>query len=727
MILIFPNFKLFLGSKELWIIILGLAFSLFFSFWYYRRTYPPLNKGKKIFLLTLRAIAFFCLFLVLAEPVLSLIKKYEEKPVFAVLADFSQSMNFKFEGKSRGELEKDILNSDFLDKLPSNTEVANFGFSDTLFTLKKGELPDFSGNATAIGEALKSVKQNLKEKNLNGIILLSDGVNNLGEDPVFLAQNLEIPVYTVGLGEYVPFKDLALEKVDYNQIVYVGSSVPIKIILENRGYQNIKIPIFLREKGKVLDQKDIAFTTPGQKLEVTLNLVPDSVGLHQYEIFLPIQKVEYPKDNNRRVFTLKVLKSKIKVLLLAGKLNWEYSFLKKGLAQDSNIQVFPLIYGKGKKAIEGKFPANPKELNQYDLLILLDPPAFLFSQNKNLLSDYLYKNGGGVLFFWQEALYSERNWEDVFQFIFGQAPVPRVSLLQEEFNLQLTSPGELHPITRLKEEPEENKKSFSELPPLIGLIAFNSLPRDFTTLAVYKRGNSLFPAVSIRKAGLGKLMSVNAFPFWRWDFLMWGMGKDNQPYLKFLNNAVRWLLVREDLDKVNINPDKLVYKSGEKVVFQGEVYDESYQKITNAEVKLEIHSKEKTADTVNLILNLDENGNYFGEISGLTPGKYTYRGEAKVSGKGIGEKRGEFTVEEFSLEQEKIETDFDLLKRMAEVSGGKFYLASESNQISRNLKIKKLPKENVKEIQLWNNPWLLAVFVLCLSMEWWVRKKSQLL
>lgn len=57
--------------------------------------------------------------------------------------------------------------------------------------------------ATAIGDALKLAAQQLPAKGHRVIILITDGVNNSGTDPMEMAQWLgahRIPVYTVGIG-----------------------------------------------------------------------------------------------------------------------------------------------------------------------------------------------------------------------------------------------------------------------------------------------------------------------------------------------------------------------------------------------------------------------------------------------------------------------------------------------------------------------------------------------
>ncbi len=64
------------------------------------------------------------------------------------------------------------------------------------------ELPLPNG-ATAIGDALKLAAQQLPPAGHRVVILITDGVNNAGIDPVEMAQWLgahHVPVYTVGIG-----------------------------------------------------------------------------------------------------------------------------------------------------------------------------------------------------------------------------------------------------------------------------------------------------------------------------------------------------------------------------------------------------------------------------------------------------------------------------------------------------------------------------------------------
>ncbi|HXM08070.1 MAG TPA: VWA domain-containing protein [Candidatus Acidoferrum sp.] len=102
----------------------------------------------------------------------------------------------------------------FINATPSGTKIGIIAFSAdaslvqplssdraaVVASLDNVPQPD---GATAIGDALKLAAQNLPNAGHRVIVLITDGVNNAGSDPLEIAQFLGqhgVPVYTVGIG-----------------------------------------------------------------------------------------------------------------------------------------------------------------------------------------------------------------------------------------------------------------------------------------------------------------------------------------------------------------------------------------------------------------------------------------------------------------------------------------------------------------------------------------------
>jgi Ca-activated chloride channel family protein len=118
----------------------------------------------------------------------------------------------------------------FVDAAPPGLQIALVSFATNATVVQPptddleqtreaiGRIPEANG-ATAIGDALLAANQLLSNRGRRIVVLLTDGVNNRGSDPLEAAKVLAargIPVYTVGIGtngsgELIPGTDEAAE------------------------------------------------------------------------------------------------------------------------------------------------------------------------------------------------------------------------------------------------------------------------------------------------------------------------------------------------------------------------------------------------------------------------------------------------------------------------------------------------------------------------------------
>jgi Ca-activated chloride channel homolog len=150
--------------------------------------------------------------LAISGPHLSLPVPARDGQVF-ICIDTSGSMASTDVMPSRAEAAKTAARA-FIDESPAGTKVGIIAFSGAAAVVQPlsadhrqvssalDDLPLPNG-ATAIGDALQLAAQNLSDRGHRVVILITDGVNNAGTDPLEIAQWLgahHIPVYTVGIG-----------------------------------------------------------------------------------------------------------------------------------------------------------------------------------------------------------------------------------------------------------------------------------------------------------------------------------------------------------------------------------------------------------------------------------------------------------------------------------------------------------------------------------------------
>ena len=132
------------------------------------------------------------------------------------------------------------LDSPVFKTVSSQSDIL-FGTFDTRLRFPHSVSRDslsFAGDGTDIGGALKQLKTLMAERNLQGVLLLTDGTVTTGSSPLYEAEELGMPVFAVGIGDSTEPHDLLVRKVVANSITYVGNKVPVNATIKSSGASN---------------------------------------------------------------------------------------------------------------------------------------------------------------------------------------------------------------------------------------------------------------------------------------------------------------------------------------------------------------------------------------------------------------------------------------------------------------------------------------------------------
>ncbi|MFQ5869841.1 MAG: hypothetical protein ACE5JC_08050 [Candidatus Zixiibacteriota bacterium] len=728
-------------SDRFLLLFLVFFFLLAWSYFLYRRSEAPLQRSTKAVLVALRCLAILAVIFALWQPLLSFSDKVTRPAEIAVLVDTSTSMNFSDEvglpsggeglATTRLEVARGVLTEFETAQLPEEAKLSYWTFSDSLNRLRV-ELDSLNaqGVRTSMGEALVRLKEQRSDENLSAIVILSDGGNNSGIDPLVVASRLGVPVYAVGIGDPQPPLDVAFGEVDFPEVAYSQIPTKVEFTVKLTSPRKGRAPVFLKSGGKLYGRTDLILSQPGEQ-SGEIEFIPQETGTMFFQVSIPPQEGEKVTKNNYRSFSVEVLKSKLKVLLVSSRPGWEFAFLKRALEEDPKLEIKPVVYGLDGGFLSGSFPATLEALSEYDILICVDPGYRQLSGREEVLKRYLQR-GHSILFLLGEDLSSAKA-SSVMSELLPLDFAPRGGVVKGPFSLCLTTDGSLHPITRLSEDEKTNRDLWREVPPFEFIVPGSLKPREpravvLLTCPLAVKPPRELPAVMVGERYGGKTMVVTVFPLWRWDFLPRGFEGGRESYRQFFTNAVRWLATPLDMERMNIYSENRVYSYGEEISILGKFYDESFQPLEAVESRIEIF-KENGADKVErLRLNLveQEPGRYKTTVPSLSPGRYAFSAEAFWRGKKLGQFGGKFEVEAYSLEEQNLAADFELLKRLGELSGGGFFAPGEvdSQFLLLDFEVQTVVKKS--EVQLWNQPWLLGLAVICLALEWIIRKRNQL-
>src|SRR5690606_10215503 len=87
--------------------------------------------------------------------------------------------------------------------------------------LRFGEKTDsvqftFTDRETNFEDLFEYIKTRYYQRPIGALLLISDGIYNRGEQPLYMAQQAHFPIYTLALGDTLPQRDFAIRQLEYN-------------------------------------------------------------------------------------------------------------------------------------------------------------------------------------------------------------------------------------------------------------------------------------------------------------------------------------------------------------------------------------------------------------------------------------------------------------------------------------------------------------------------------
>ncbi|MBN2227352.1 MAG: hypothetical protein JW763_08300 [candidate division Zixibacteria bacterium] len=690
----------------------------------YRRTNPPLSVKVRLLLTALRLVAIAAVFLALLEPVVSYQREYERPPRLTLLIDHSGSMDVEENGMSRFKRVDSLLQSSEMSAL-----LRNFDVTTRYFAAGVNPGPDVADpHQTALGEALRQTARDELAEPAEYWLVLSDGVSNSGVAPQDVAVTLKTPVYTVGFGSQGMERDLAVTGVDYNQVAFAGKPTEITVHLEWSGMDNDHAPIQVQAGEKTLATSSLRLPPGGLQKDTTIQFIPERPGRQTFRVTVPPLADEVSTDNNGRSFSMVVLKSRLNVLLVADRLDWEFAFLNRFLERAENVDVTPVVFKNDGTYIMGRFPSRQEELNQYDLVMLYDVTIPSLRARSDLFESFLAERGGGLCVMLGDNYLKApfERWLDRF--------LPFVSRGHRAEPIRFTFSGLpaenflFHPAVRIADTRQEIRERWKEMPHFEMLIPADSVTpnSDVLVTADLRRDLQHLPVLGYRRYGAGKVLASTVAPFWHWAFYGYGFGEEVDEYPRLFDGIVNWLSLKEDYDPIRVVPDKTVYTRGEQVGFTAFVYDLGFRPIAQATGYVALVA-EGTTDTSLVQWTEQGEGRYALNFDVVAPGRYLYTGVVEKDGKTLKTTEGQIVVENYYIEDFRRRPDFAALTTVSQLSGGRFYASDHVSELAQYLDTQPIRVTIRTEIVIWNKFWLLSVFILVLGLEWLIRKRFQLI
>jgi hypothetical protein len=694
--------------------LLAIVLLILYSIYTYRFTVPLVNPSKKNILTALRSLGLLLIIFIVFEPKLSLAKKLVIKPRNLIYFDNSRSIRINDGTNREGHLNniaKDLTSG----RLNENSDYFFFGSNVKKVRTDSLDKLNFSEGSTNFSNIFSGIKKD--EQNISAITIISDGVITDGTNPVFTAEKMGIPVFTVGIGDSTRRNDVEIKNVLFNEYIYAGTPTSIITSVANKGFAGRSVTLSLFENDKPVEQKNIVLNEEGIQNE-EFTYTPREGGEKKLTVVVSPVEGEFTTANNKKVFFLNVLNNKINIVILSGTPSADMTILKTVLQEDENLTVNSLTYIAPGKIVEKRSPE--KLIDSADIFFLVGFPS------KEVPDDLIKRvTAKNKPFFFVLTDAVDANKLKYFQSDLaftisrqGQGFIevqPNISLNQSK-----------NPL--LQNNAPDNISAWNNLPPALQINSEYTAKPEAEVIARIKANNIPLnsPLILTKRIGNKRSVTVLAKDIWRWKLQT--SVKDLDLFDRFIDNSVKWLHSSDEEKQVRIKTSKKIYSPGEEIEFSGEVYDELFNPVSDADVTVNITGNDQKSG---IKLTSLGNGLYEGKFQGSKPGDYAFSGTAVEGQKKLGTDAGKFNIGEIDIENADPRMNYEFLSSLAGQTGGKFFTYNNYSEIFEDLN--RLNKETVKEkinvteVNLWSDEWLLALTILIFSFEWFIRKRSGML
>ena len=714
-------------STAFWIPLLFVLAALIFTLFIYRRTIPVSSKLLRRTLAALRYMSLAIVLLLLVEPVLALRWTSLRQPTIAILIDESASIALMDSTTRRSDRVKEIMRMPWISKLQESSNVKIMAFADSLRQITGDSLATmrFTGDGTDIAAALVSAGKRLASDNFVAAVLLSDGNASLGENPVRVAQNYAVPIFTVGIGSPRRAKDVVLTQIVTNEIAYAESQLPVEITLSAVGYAGRTARLRVEDAAGMLAEQNVVLPADNTQTTVRFNVTPRQLGMNKLTASVAPQPGETSDLNNRRAAFVRVLESRMRILIIAGAPSAEYEFVKRTLEDDKNFTIDGFVQKPSGGFYSGKtLPAQPAAWKEVDCLFFIDfPRKDTDAQVITALLENLTAARKPLFWIAGPDLDPAKWWSFQNYLPFSSRPVKGAERL---VTMAPDAIGMSHPLGRFAESPEENRELWENVPPIFSSLTNVALRSGAQVVGVSdpSSGRASMPLMVAQKSGKTKCIAILAHQLWRWNLKLVGIGKEPIAYRHIIIYGVRWLVTTEDTKLVRFSTNKLIYRGAEAVEMSAQVYYEDYRPRTGARVSAHISGKGFDRE---VLLEEIGDGLYRGTVASLPGGDFELRGRADLNGQRLGEDASKFSVEPFSVEYLTTAMNESVMRKISEVSGGQFLTADSLDAFAAKANFPEEKVESGREIAGWGNLNILVVIVLVLGTEWFLRKRSGML
>lgn len=677
-------------------VLLGVGYALFL---YHKNENVVFEKRSRIVMASLRGVAMALLAFLLLAPMLKMIRKQTDKPVIIFSIDNSESIA---SGKDAAYYTRDYPRQlqKVVNDLAKQYDVDAYLVGDENKLVDNENVGvDFSDKSTNLSALFDDINLLYSSRNVGAVVMLTDGIYNIGSNPYYAAQKANFPVYTVGLGSDEQATDLFIADIVHNKEVLKGNRAPVEVKVQAGKLSGKTAKLTVSDDHGEVFSKTLQIS--GNQYFETVSFLVDAEkpGLKRFKVNLDELDGEITHKNNHAQFFIRVIESKDKIAVVYDAPHPDVAAIRSALELSDNYDVTV--------ASVEEFKANPAD---FGLIVLHQLPS-----QKHPASSLLSQiRQSGV-----SALYIVGTQTDLSAF---NGLNTGLQITQSK-NMTNNATASYNSNFMLFSFSEEAQQLLPALPPLqtpFGTYKASVSSNLFMTQKI-SGVETKYPLFLFNDVNGAKTGVVSGTGLWAWKVYDYVNNQNHDAFNEIVNKTALFLVAKNDKSPFRVRHNA-VFAENAPVEFSAELHNESGELLNTPDVKLTVKGSGDTAYDAQFS---KQNNAYYLNMGELPVGTYTWTARTQLGNKTY-EKSGSFSVQEIFVETANLVADFDMLKSVAQTTGGKFFTRNELEKVVKEIKanenIKPVASYQKKYSMLLTSPWYLALIVLLLGIEWFLRK-----
>jgi len=664
--------------------IIALAASLFM--YGYKTKYT--GALKWIFGI-LRFLTLFGILLLLINPKFKNESYTVEKPKLPVLVDNSVSVNELSQGANVRKIIQDLKDNVALN---DKFDVFYYSFGTSFNAI---DSLSFSEKSTNISRALSSVNDLFKGETAP-TLLISDGNQTLGSDYEFSSATFKNQVFPVILGDSIKYTDLKIEQLNTNKYAFLKNQFPVEVILVYNGTNSVSSQFLITQGNAVVYRENVVFSEKDNAKTISLTLPASAVGMQRYTAQIIPMDDEKNRINNTKQFAVEVIDQATNVLIVSKITHPDIGALKKAIS--SNEQ----------RRVTIKTPSEAVNLINDHQLILLYQPDRSF---KNVYSEVLkLKKNTFVI----TGLETDWNFLNSVQENYNK----------ERSNESETVSGFVNMNYGTFALGNINFEDYRPLKTLFGGLNI-SVPHEVILEQTINGITSESPMLVTMDLNGVRDAVWDAEGLWKWRAESFLRNNSFEEFDDFTGKLVQYLASNKRRSRLEVDGETFYYNNNAMKI-SAQYFDQNFLFDTRASLNMTVINQENNERiTFPMLL---KNNYYQADLNSLEAGDYKYTISVVDE---VVSRSGSFTILDFSVEQQFLNANVTKLQRVATNTGGKAYYVTETPTLIKSLiednSYQQIQKSEQKVVPLIDWKYLLALIVLSLSAEWFIRKYNGLI